>query len=196
MPTRKKTKIVATLGPACSSKEVIKDMIDAGVNVFRINFSHADYTDVKERIDIIRELNDEFGYTTAILADLQGPKLRVGVMKEDVVVNPGDIITFQTAEDVPGTKERVYMNYLSFPKDVNPGERILLDDGKLIFEAIETNGSTEVVCKVIQGGPLKSKKGVNLPQTKVSLPALTKKDIKDALFAIENQVDLDCSFFR
>lgn len=197
MPTRKKTKIVATLGPACSSKEVIKKMIDAGVNVFRVNFSHADYTDVKERIDIIRELNEEFGYTTAILADLQGPKLRVGVMKEDVVVNPGDIITFQTAEDVPGTKERVYMNYLSFPKDVNPGERILLDDGKLIFEALETNGSTEVVCKVIQGGPLKSKKGVNLPQTKVSLPALTKKDIKDALFAIEQKVDwIALSFVR
>jgi pyruvate kinase len=197
MPTRKKTKIVATLGPACSSKEVIKKMIDAGVNVFRINFSHADYADVKERIDIIRELNDEFGYTTAILADLQGPKLRVGVMKEDVVVNPGDIITFQTAEDIPGTKERVYMNYKEFPRDVNPGERILLDDGKLIFEAIETNGTTEVVCKVIQGGPLKSKKGVNLPQTKVSLPALTKKDIKDALFAIEQEVDwIALSFVR
>lgn len=197
MPTKKKTKIVATLGPACSSKEVIKKMIDAGVNVFRINFSHADYTDVKERIDIIRELNDEYGYTTAILADLQGPKLRVGVMKEDVVVNPGDIITFQTAEDVPGTKERVYMNYLSFPQDVNPGERILLDDGKLIFEALETNGTTEVVCKVIQGGPLKSKKGVNLPQTKVSLPALTKKDIRDALFAISEKVDwIALSFVR
>ncbi len=197
MPTRKKTKIVATLGPACSSREVIKEMIDAGVNVFRINFSHADYNDVKERIDIIRALNEEFGYTTAILADLQGPKLRVGVMKEDVVVKPGDIITFQTAEDVPGTKERVYMNYLSFPKDVNPGERILLDDGKLIFEALETNGTTEVVCKVIQGGPLKSKKGVNLPQTKVSLPALTKKDIKDALFAIGEKVDwIALSFVR
>ena len=197
MPTRKKTKIVATLGPACSSKEVIKKMIDAGVNVFRINFSHADYADVKERIDIIRELNDEFGYTTAILADLQGPKLRVGVMKEDVVVNPGDIITFQTAEDVPGTKDRVYMNYKEFPRDVNPGERILLDDGKLMFEAIETNGTTEVVCKVIQGGPLKSKKGVNLPNTKVSLPALTKKDIKDALFAIEQEVDwIALSFVR
>ena len=197
MPTRKKTKIVATLGPACSSKEVIKDMIDAGVNVFRINFSHADYADVKERIDIIRELNDEFGYTTAILGDLQGPKLRVGVMKEDVVVNPGDIITFQTAEDVPGTKERVYMNYKEFPRDVNPGERILLDDGKLMFEALETNGTTEVVCKVIQGGPLKSKKGVNLPNTKVSFPALTKKDIKDALFAIEQDVDwIALSFVR
>jgi pyruvate kinase len=197
MPTRKKTKIVATLGPACSSKEVIKAMIDAGVNVFRINFSHADYTDVKERIDIIRELNDEYSYTTAILADLQGPKLRVGVMKEDVVVNPGDIITFQTAEDVPGTAERVYMNYKEFPRDVNPGEKILLDDGKLMFEALETNGTTEVVCKVIQGGPLKSKKGVNLPNTKVSLPALTKKDIKDALFAIEQNVDwIALSFVR
>ena len=197
MPTRKKTKIVATLGPACSSKEVIKRMIDAGVNVFRVNFSHADYADVKERIDIIRGLNDEFGYNTAILADLQGPKLRVGVMKEDVVVNPGDIITFQTAEDVPGTKERVYMNYKEFPRDVNPGEFILLDDGKLMFEALETNGETEVVCKVIQGGPLKSKKGVNLPNTKVSLPALTKKDIKDALFAIEQEVDwIALSFVR
>jgi pyruvate kinase len=197
MPTRKKTKIVATLGPACSSREVIKKMIDAGVNVFRVNFSHADYEDVKERINIIRGLNDEFGYTTAILADLQGPKLRVGVMKEDVVVNPGDIITFQTAEDVPGTKERVYMNYKEFPRDVNPGEFILLDDGKLMFEALETNGTTEVVCKVIQGGPLKSKKGVNLPNTKVSLPALTKKDIKDALFAIEQEVDwIALSFVR
>ncbi len=197
MPTRKKTKIVATLGPACSSKEVIKAMIDAGVNVFRINFSHADYTDVKERIDIIRELNHENNYTTAILADLQGPKLRVGVMKEDVVVNPGDIITFQTAEDVPGTKERVYMNYKEFPRDVKSGEKILLDDGKLMFEALETNGTTEVVCKVIQGGPLKSKKGVNLPNTKVSLPALTTKDIKDAIFAIEQDVDwIALSFVR
>ncbi len=197
MPTNKKTKIVATLGPACSTREVLKDMIDAGVNVFRVNFSHADYDDVKEKIDLIRGLNDEFGYTTAILGDLQGPKLRVGVMKEDVFVNPGDLITFQTSEDVPGTAERVYMNYAAFPRDVNPGEKILLDDGKLMFEAIETNGKTEVLCKVIQGGPLKSKKGVNLPNTKVSLPALTKKDIKDAIFAIAQKVDwIALSFVR
>jgi pyruvate kinase len=118
-------------------------------------------------------------------------------MKEDVVVNPGDIITFQTAEDIPGTKERVYMNYKEFPRDVKPGEKILLDDGKLMFEALETNGTTEVVCKVIQGGPLKSKKGVNLPNTKVSLPALTQKDIKDAIFAIEQDVDwIALSFVR
>ena len=197
MHTSKKTKIVATLGPACSSREVIKEMIDAGVNVFRINFSHADYSDVKERIDIIRGLNDEFGYTTSVLADLQGPKLRVGVMKEDVVVSKDDIITFTTAEDVLGSAERVFMNYKEFPKDVNPGERILLDDGKLIFEVVATDKKTEVVAKVIQGGPLKSKKGVNLPNTKVSLPALTKKDIKDAVFAIENDVDwIALSFVR
>ncbi len=197
MPTNKKTKIVATLGPACSTKEVLKNMIDAGVNVFRINFSHADYDDVSEKIDIIRGLNEEFGYTTAILADLQGPKLRVGVMKEDVVVNPGDLITFQTDEDIPGTAKRVYMNYKEFPKDVNPGELILLDDGKLMFEALETNRTTEVLCKVIQGGPLRSKKGVNLPNTKVSLPALTQKDIRDALFAIEKHVDwIALSFVR
>lgn len=197
MPTNKKTKIVATLGPACSTKEVLKNMVDAGVNVFRINFSHADYTDVSARIDMIRELNDEFGYTTSILADLQGPKLRVGVMKEDVVVSKGDKITFTTAEDILGTAERVYMNYKEFPKDVNPGERILLDDGKLIFEVTKTDKNTEVEAVVVQGGPLKSKKGVNLPNTKVSLPALTEKDIRDAKFAIENDVDwIALSFVR
>ena len=197
MPTNKKTKIVATLGPACSTKEVIKKMIDAGVNVFRINFSHADYTDVTERIQMIRELNEEFGYTTSILGDLQGPKLRVGVMKEDVVVSKGDIITFTTAEDILGTASRVYMNYKEFPKDVNPGERILLDDGKLIFEVTKTDKNTEVEAVVVQGGPLRSKKGVNLPNTKVSLPALTEKDIRDAIFAIENKVDwIALSFVR
>ena len=197
MSTTKKTKIVATLGPACSTREVLKDMIDAGVNVFRVNFSHADYDDVQSKIELIRGINEEFGYNTSILADLQGPKLRVGVMNEDVVVNPGDIITFQTSDNVPGTKDRVYMNYKEFPKDVNPGEKILLDDGKLMFEALETNRKNEVICKVIQGGPLKSKKGVNLPNTKVSLPALTKKDIKDAIFAIGQKVDwLALSFVR
>jgi len=197
MPTNKKTKIVATLGPACSTREVLKDMIDAGVNVFRVNFSHADYNDVKEKIDLIRGLNEEFGYTTAILGDLQGPKLRVGVMKEDVIVNKGDLITFTTAEDIPGTAEKVYMNYKEFPNDVNPGEKVLLDDGKLMFEVVSTNRTTEVVARVIQGGPLKSKKGVNLPNTKVSLPALTEKDIRDAIFAIEQKVDwIALSFVR
>jgi len=197
MPTNKKTKIVATLGPACSTREVLKDMMDAGVNVFRVNFSHADYEDVKSKIDLIRGLNAEFGYNTAILGDLQGPKLRVGVMAEDVIVNKGDLITFTTAENIIGTAEKVYMNYTSFPSDVNPGERVLLDDGKLIFEVVSTDRATEVVARVVQGGALKSKKGVNLPNTKVSLPALTEKDIKDAIFAIEQKVDwIALSFVR
>ncbi|MFV0539986.1 MAG: pyruvate kinase [Aestuariibaculum sp.] len=197
MSERKKTKIVATLGPATSKKEILKGMLDAGVNVFRVNFSHADYSDVAERIKMIRELNDEYGYNVAILADLQGPKLRVGVMKEEVVVNPGDEIVFATGKKFEGTKERVYMTYEKFPQDAKPGERILLDDGKLIFEVVSTNSKDEVTAKVIQGGPLKSKKGVNLPNTKISQPALTEKDIEDAKFAISQEVDwMALSFVR
>ncbi len=197
MPINKRTKIVATLGPATSTKAVLKDMLEAGVNVFRINFSHANYDDVKERIQMIRELNEEFGYTAAILGDLQGPKLRVGIMKEEVVVNPGDKIVFATGKEFKGTASRVYMNYETFPQDVQKGERILLDDGKLIFEIVSTNKVDEVVTKVIQGGPLKSKKGVNLPNTNISLPALTEKDIADAIFACEQKVDwMALSFVR
>lgn len=197
MPNKKKTKIVATLGPATSKKEVLRDMMNAGVDVFRINFSHADYSDVEERITMIRELNEELGIHTSILGDLQGPKLRVGVMAGEIVVAPGDEITFVTGKPFEGTAERVYMNYASFPRDVNPGENILLDDGKLMFEVISTNRENEVKAKVIQGGPLKSKKGVNLPNTNISLPALTEKDIKDAIFAIKMKVDwIALSFVR
>ena len=197
MPSKKKTKIVATLGPATSKKEVLRDMIEAGVDVFRINFSHANYDDVSERIKVIRELNEEMGIYTSILADLQGPKLRVGVMASEVVVAPGDEITFVTGEPFEGTSEKVYMNYTAFPKDVKVGEHILLDDGKLMFEVMTTNGKDEVKAKVIQGGPLKSKKGVNLPNTNISLPALTKKDVKDAIFAISQDVDwIALSFVR
>lgn len=167
------------------------------MNVFRINFSHANYDDVRERIQMIRELNEEDGFTAAILGDLQGPKLRVGVMKEEVVVNEGDRIVFATGKEFKGTAERVYMNYDSFPQDVKAGERILLDDGKLIFEVVKTNKKDEVETKVIQGGPLKSKKGVNLPNTSISLPALTEKDVKDAIFACEMGVDwMALSFVR
>ncbi len=197
MSIDKKTKIVATLGPATSTKKVLKAMLEEGVNVFRINFSHADYSDVKERIQMIRELNEEHSFTAAILADLQGPKLRIGVMKEEVVVNPGDEIIFATGERFEGTKDRVYMTYDRFPQDAKPGERILLDDGKLLFEVISTDKKTEVKAKVIQGGPLKSKKGVNLPNTDISQPALTEKDIEDAIFAISLDVDwIALSFVR
>lgn len=197
MDTSKRTKIVATLGPATQSEQTLRDMISAGVDVFRINFSHATYTNVKERIETLRKIGNELEAPPAILADLQGPKLRVGVMKEEAVVQPGDIVTFCTGEEFEGTSEKVYMNYENFARDVNEGERILLDDGKLIFEVVSTNKENEVKAKVIQGGPLRSKKGVNLPNTSISLPALTEKDLKDAEFAIEQQVDwIALSFVR
>jgi len=197
MLRKKKTKIVATLGPATSSKEVLKGMLEEGVNVFRINFSHADYKDVEERVKMIRGLNEEFGYNASILADLQGPKLRVGVMKDEVVVKPGDEIIFATGKRFEGTKQRVYMTYDNFPQDAKSGERVLLDDGKLIFEVVSTDGKSEVLTKVIQGGPLRSKKGVNLPNTNISQPALTEKDIEDAIFACSLSVDwMALSFVR
>lgn len=193
----KKTKIVATLGPATDNPEILRKMIQAGANVFRINFSHADYEEVVNRIKMVRSISDEIGTNVALLADLQGPKLRVGVMEDNVFVNDGDTITFVTGEAFVGDNTRVYMNYTQFPQDVKEGERILLDDGKLIFEVVSSNQQDEVVAKVIQGGALKSKKGVNLPNTDISLPALTEKDIRDALFAIRQEVDwIALSFVR
>ena len=194
---RKKTKIVATLGPAISGKEMLLDLVATGVNVFRINFSHADYKNVENNIKNIRAINKEHGYNVAVLADLQGPKLRVGVMKDNVIVAPGDEIVFATGAHFEGTKDRVFMTYKRFPMDAKAGEKILLDDGKLIFEVVSTNKTNEVRARVIQGGPLKSKKGVNLPNTNISQPALTEKDKKDALFAIEQEVDwMALSFVR
>jgi len=197
MKRRKKTKIVATLGPATSNEEIIREMILEGVDVFRINFSHAKYDIAKKNIQTIRKVSAELGSNTAVLADLQGPKLRIGMMKEEVVVRTGDEILFCTGKEFKGNRERVYMNYDGFPKDVKVGERVLLDDGKLMFEVLETNKKDTVKTKVIQGGPLRSKKGVNLPNTKLSLPALTMKDKKDAVFAIDQEVDwIALSFVR
>ncbi len=194
---RKKTKIVATLGPATDSPEVINNLVVAGVNVFRINFSHADYDDVRRRVQYVREANEKNGFHAAILADLQGPKLRVGVMEEGTVVNVGDEVTFKTGEPFVGNATKAYMNYTQFPKDVKAGERVLVDDGKVHFEVVSTNGKDQVVAKVTQGGPFKSKKGVNLPNTNISLPALTEKDINDAIFACEMDVDwIALSFVR
>ena len=197
MLSQKRTKIVATMGPATKSRKVLKNMILEGVNVFRINFSHADYNVVKENISLVRELSEELQTNIAILADLQGPKLRVGLMEDNVKINPGDTISFFTGDEFTGNNSRVYMNYTDFPNDVKKGERILVDDGKLLFEILNTNGVDEVKAKVIQGGILSSKKGVNLPNTKLSLPALTNKDKKDALFALEQGVDwIALSFVR
>ena len=187
MPLYKKTKIVATLGPACSDKDSLRNMIISGANVFRINFSHADYEDVTNKVELIRELNEETGRNVAILADLQGPKLRVGVM-ENAHLKEGDTFTF-TTEKCIGNQHKAFMTYQTFPQDVKPGEHILVDDGKFLFEVITSDNKTEVTTKVIRGGELKSKKGVNLPNTNISQPALTEKDIEDAIFAIGLEVD-------
>tara|TARA_B100000963_G_scaffold62274_1_gene50341 strand:+ start:2350 stop:3777 length:1428 start_codon:yes stop_codon:yes gene_type:complete len=193
----KKTKIVATLGPATSSEEIIKKMILAGVNVFRINFSHANYDEIKESIQLIRKVDKDLHTNTAILGDLQGPKLRIGKIKQNTEIKEGDKISFSTDSSFEGDNNRVYINYQNFPKDVSVGEKILIDDGKLIFEVLSSNKVNEVKAKVIQGGYLKSNKGVNLPNTKISLPALTKKDIKDAEFIFSQDIDwIALSFVR
>lgn len=197
MNTIKKTKIVATLGPASNDPETIEKMILEGVNVFRINFSHVNYEDVPVRIETIRKIDKKLQTNTAILADLQGPKLRVGKMEEGTVVVEGDLVEFSTEKPFTGNAKKAYMNYKNFPKDVAVGERILLDDGKLIFEVTQTDKNTTVVAKVIQGGAFKSNKGVNLPNTNISLPALTEKDIKDANFVLKQDIDwIALSFVR
>lgn len=193
----KKTKIVATLGPASSSKEVLKEMMLEGLNVCRLNFSHGAYDDHANSIKIIRELNDELGLNVAILADLQGPKIRTNEMEANgVLLEVGNEIKIIT-DKVVGNAVRFSINYQKLPQDVSPGEKILLDDGKIMLEVITTNRKTEITCKIIQGGILSSKKGVNFPNTKISLPSLTEKDQLDLEFALDHEVDwIGLSFVR
>lgn len=192
-----KTKIVATLGPASKSRPMLKKLIIAGVDVFRINFSHANYKETTQTVCAIRALGAELGVHPSILGDLQGPKIRLGLVKNGVFVKKDDIIEITTKEIGEGDEKRVSINYLDFPKDVNANEKILVNDGKLIFKVLITNKKDLVQAKVLQGGLLESRKGVNLPNTNLSLPALTKKDKEDALFAIKNEFDwIALSFVR
>lgn len=192
-----RTKIIATLGPASSTKDVIGRMIKEGVDVFRINFSHSKKEEFLKLSEIVRELSKESDSEISILADLQGPKLRVGEIENNrIELAAGDIVTFVSDKCV-GNHERIYMSYLEFPQDVNAGESILIDDGKIKLEVIESDRKSTVKARVIYGGPLSSHKGVNLPNTKVSLPCLTDDDISNALFAIEHNVDwIALSFVR
>ncbi len=193
----KKTKIVATLGPASSSKEIIKRMMEEGMNVCRLNSSHGSHEDHKKSIDLIRELNDETGLNVAILMDLQGPKIRTYEMENNGVMMENDSIVTIVTEKIVGNAEKFGISYAHMPRDVQPGERILLDDGKLIMEIVSTDGASEIKAKVIHGGILSSKKGVNLPNTRISLPSLTEKDKVDLEFALDNEVDwIGLSFVR
>jgi len=192
----RKTKIIATIGPATESKENLTKIIESGVNVCRLNFSHGNYADHEKVLNNIKEINREKGLHIATLADLQGPKLRVGKMEENTILENGKELIFTNKECI-GNSEKVYMNYIDFAKDVKKGESIRLDDGKLELKILKTDGKGEVLAKVIHGGILNSNKGVNLPNTVISLPSLTLKDLKDLDFALEHNVDwIGLSFVR
>ncbi len=193
----RKTKIVATIGPTSSSKEVLKAMIAEGLNVVRLNFSHGTHADHEAVVKAVREIDAELGINTSLLADLQGPKLRVGEMENNgVMLETGSTVIITTEKQI-GTAQHIYTNYISFPADVKAGERVLMDDGKLVVRILETDGKKEVKCEVLQGGILSSKKGLNLPETKVSLPSLSEKDLADLDFALSMNVDwIGLSFVR
>jgi pyruvate kinase len=195
--SKRKTKIVATIGPVTSSKENLVKLIKSGVNVCRLNFSHSTHEEHIEVIKNIREADKELGTHTAILGDLQGPKIRIGeVQDNNIELVPGAEIII-TTKSLMGTAEKVSITYQDLPKDVKKGERILLDDGKLMFEVISTNLKDEVKLKVIHGGYLSSRKGVNLPNTNISQPSLTEKDKEDLQVILEYDLDwIGLSFVR
>ena len=189
----RKTKIIATIGPATSSKEMLKKIISKGVNVCRLNFSHLTYDDAKEIISNIKEINQELHVHTAILADLQGPKIRVGEFKNPLNLVKGNEVIFSTKDK----KDCIYINYQNFAKDVNAKDKVLLDDGKLALKVVSTNKKDTVVLKVVFGGLLQSRKGVNLPNTPISLPCLTKKDKEDLEFVLSEKIEwIGLSFVR
>ncbi|MBX2899937.1 MAG: pyruvate kinase [Cyclobacteriaceae bacterium] len=190
-----KTKIVATIGPASNNKDMLKALAREGVDVFRLNFSHGKHEDHQKVVNFIREINDELGTHIAILQDLQGPKIRVNEMEPGTEIKAGDTITITTKE-VLGNKSLVSTSYEGLPNDVQVGDMILIDDGKIELRVKDVRG-IEVVCTVIYGGPLKSRKGINLPFTKVSAPSLTEKDLEDLKFGLKNKVDwVALSFVR
>ena len=195
--TIKRTKIVATVGPACDTYDKLLELVKAGVNVFRLNFSHGTHEGKARIISFLRQMNETEPYNVAILADLQGPKLRVGEIENDALqVDPGDILTF-TNDKCIGTKERIYVSYPDLHSDVKPGNCIMIDDGKLEVRVTEITPNNDVKVVVVMGGVLSSNKGINLPDTKISLPALTEKDLIDLDFIIEQNVDwIALSFVR
>lgn len=191
------TKIVATIGPASSSYNNLLELAKVGVDVFRLNFSHGTHEEHHEVIKHIIAINEKYSYHIGILADLQGPKIRIGDIEGREVDLPTNREIVFTTEKIVGTAERVYISYENFPKEVEPGERILLDDGKLVLEVLTTDGMKEVRLKVVHGGKLSSKKGVNLPDSKLSIPCITPKDKADLEFILTQPVNwIALSFVR
>lgn len=194
---QKRTKIVATLGPASSPKDILTSLIEKGVDVCRLNFSHGSQEDHLKVIKTIKEINEEHNLNIGILADLQGPKIRIGKMKEGgALLQNGNTVEITTKELI-GDENRIYITYQTFPNDVTEGEIILLDDGKLQLKVLETNRIDTVTCQVVHGGILTSRKGVNLPNTKVSIPSLTEEDLSNLHFVLDYDIEwIGMSFVR
>jgi len=192
-----RTKIIVTLGPVSSNRAVITQMIHEGVDVFRLNFSHGSREQHAETIGLIREISSELNANIAILVDLQGPKIRIGELENNRVnLEEGGKVVI-TTDSVTGTSSLISVGYPGFARDVENGETVLLDDGKIKLQVLDTDHNTEVLCKVVHGGTLLPRKGVNLPDTKLSLPSLTPKDIEDTEFLIGQMVDwVALSFVR
>ncbi|MDL2230856.1 pyruvate kinase [Bacteroidales bacterium OttesenSCG-928-L19] len=192
-----KTKLVATIGPATSSEEMIDSLILRGVNVFRLNLSHESHENHRKTIHLIRKLTEKHKAHIAILTDLQGPKLRIGDIEQGEITLVAGKKILLTTKHCNGDEHCLHVSYKDFPQDVEPGEAILIDDGKIKLKVLETDKKENVLSEVIYGGKLTSRKGINLPNTKISLPSLTEKDMADALFAIEEEVNwIGLSFVR
>jgi len=191
------TKIVATIGPSSRSYDQLLALAKEGVSIFRLNFSHGSHADHEQVIKDLCKINREFDAHVGILCDLQGPKLRVGEIENgSIEFKPGECVEFVNTPCI-GTKQKIYMSYPDFAADVKPGETILLDDGKLIFEVVESNGNDKTLLRCIFGGQLSSNKGVNLPDTEISLPSLTEKDLRDLDFILTQPVNwVALSFVR
>lgn len=193
----RKTKIVCTMGPNTNDRELMKKMVEKGMNIARFNFSHGDHQEQKSRMDMLKGIREELGKPVAILLDTKGPEIRTGVLKGDkkVFLEEGDTFTL-TTEEIEGDNKRVSVSYEGLVEDVEPGKKILIDDGLIELEVKGING-TEITCKVLNGGELGSKKGVNVPNVPVRLPALTQKDREDIIFGVEQGVDfIAASFVR
>ena len=190
-----KTKIIATVGPACESEEVLLKMFKAGVNVCRINASHGDHKAHQTAIDRIKSLNERHNYSIPILFDLQGPKLRIGDVKDGAVIKEGSEL-YLTTEECLSDESCINLKYPSFYSDVEEGDTVLIDDGRIKLK-IKTKEDSKIIAKVIHGGMLSSRKGVNLPYTNISMPSLTQKDLIDLDFALKNDVEwIALSFVR
>ncbi len=198
IPNYSKTKMVATMGPACNKREILLEMIRLGVDVCRLNMSHGDHDFHQQLINLINEINRNENLNVSILLDLQGPKIRMGALNEPFQVNPGDIIKFCTTLKEPNLEEKILpMVCDRFAQDVKPDDMVLVDDGKVELRVIETDYKDTVTLKVISGSEIGSKKGVNLPWVKLDIPALSEKDLNDLHFGIRNKVEwIALSFVR